>query len=563
MENEGLNRRAAMSVGLSAFLGGCAVCGDLPRLPPADARLRIGDGHTHFFNAADLPVAGFFRDVLVPQYLKDWPEFALAFIDIALAVLKSLAIPADRELGQLRAPWAESDDPSPETFADAVDRRARTVLARESARTEAAVAPDPLTDLAASYRALAAIVNAAGSASLAPAAEAARDGLFDRAALAAVATGSATPGESLTEARGGRSPAEILQLIAWAFRMTQSRCSHVRQYLALMENAGTVVDVALNLLVDYDAWLNDTPTPGSGQAMQVEFWTRYARAASERLRIVTFAGYDPLRHAVENRTGKTRYFSTLETWARAAPDAPRRVAGFKLYPPMGFRMWQNPPLPSPNPQRSAGHAARLWTGAELPIEALPGELDRAIGDFLSFAMANDIPLLAHARDSNEAFKGAGEYAHPHWWLERVRATMPLPAGHRPLRLCLAHYDDMFDIGDDVREILAMNLLRQTNIYFDIAYEVGILKQPDGAKWLLDRLERVCGGNDAAAEYFIFGTDWIMLGQEVGAANYLPRLDAALKPHGFWGKHREKLLGGNLRRFLKLEDPAGRRSQDRL
>lgn len=547
MDDGELDRRAAMSSALGLLVGGCATCGDLePLRTSAEPRLRVGDAHAHFFNAADLPIVGFFRNVLVPSRLANWPEVALAFIDLAARVLKALTIPASSELRRMRAPWQDGEDPTADAFAAAVDVRAREVVI--AAGPTARLTFDPRTDLGDSYRFLADVINA--SAAAPSAAGLAADGLFNRTALAAVAKAGDAANAGTAAQLDGRSVGDILQLVAWAFRMTHSRCSHVRRYLNTMEAEGTAIDLVVNLLVDYDFWLADAPKAGSDQARQVEFWTRYARAASKRIQIATFAGYDPLRHAVQ-REGGPDYFAELKGWATASAAADRRVAGFKLYPPMGFTATQNPAWPMPL-QRSAANAAQLWAEAGRPINALPAALDAALLTFFRFAMENDVPLLAHAANSNAAFPGAGAYAHPQYWRALVENMEPLPAGHSPLRICLAHYEKGFISGGELGRLLDLNQGGRAKIWFDIAFEETVLQRPNGAGELLDRLALICLDRPLATQYFMFGTDWIMLDQLVGSSRYLPLLDAAITAHDFWRIHREALLGGNLRRFLKLD-----------
>lgn len=300
-----------------------------------------------------------------------------------------------------------------------------------------------------------------------------------------------------------------------------------------------------------DVKRQDCPTSGSEQALQVAFWTRYARAASRRLRIETFAGYDPLRHAIEMRRNERRYFADLAAWAVAPPDADRRVAGFKLYPPMGFRVWKNEPLPSPNPGRAAENVRKLWTEDHgWPLEALPGALDAALDELFLFTTRHDIPLLAHGRDSNGAYPGASENAHPVYWLKRAR-ELPPTAGRSPLRACIAHYRDEFDMLNHVQEILDLNLSGGANIFFDVAFEEEVIEQPGGADALLRQLERLCADREGAENYFLFGTDWIMLGQLPGYDRYVGAVDEAIGRSKFWKDKRAKLLGDNLRSFLKL------------
>ena len=521
---------------------------------PNDARLAIGDAHVHLFNGADLPVSGFFREVLIPAHIPNWPEVVLALLDMAVSVLKAWSRTASDELRQISAALTQPPDLNSTQFADAVADRAEEVM-----RTRGpGLGGDPTSNLADSYAALASILAAerARRDGLAgpPLDIATADGVprLDRATLAKVAEDGAEVldrGRQFEPFFAGRSPAELWALIKWAWLMTQSRSSHARKYLAAMNGKTTRPALIINLLVDYDRWLADAPKPGSEHHHQVRFWTEFAKRHAGRLQVETFAGYDPLQHAVQRRAnGRTSsYFADLKGWVTAAPGAAMRVAGFKLYPPMGFRVWKNEPLPQKD--RAAAIVRQLWTSKSWPIDEFPGEIDAALDDFFAFASQHDVPLLAHAWPSNEAYEGAGENAHPRHWLARVEQKPPRP-GESPLRVCLAHFDLKLDEDGTIRRILDLNLAGRANIYFDVAFHEEILKD-GGADALLQGIEGLCAGREAAADYFLFGTDWIMLAQLPRHQRYVDAFDAAIHRSNFWKSRREKLMRDNLRRFLKL------------
>ena len=313
---------------------------------------------------------------------------------------------------------------------------------------------------------------------------------------------------------------------------------------------GSRPSLLINLLVDYDFWLGDAPKAGSQQSDQVRFWTRYSARPSNTVRIETFAGFDPLKHAVEKRQGATPYFDALKQWALAPTGADQRISGFKLYPPMGFSVWKNDPLPIPSRDGRAAEIVRaLWHNKGWNVADLPVHLDGALDDLFAFTSAHDIPLLAHGRDSNEAFPGAGKKAHPSHWLARARALPPTPTRH-PLRACIAHFRKDFDQGKAAEDILDLNLRNAANIYFDVAFDDELLESTQAERLLKD-IQAVCRGDPRAAKYFMFGSDWIMLAQIPNADRYLASFDQAVLKSPFWGPLRSDLLGGNLRRFLKL------------
>lgn len=438
MMSQLFERRTVLGAGAGLIASGCTPCARLKSLPPTDARLPLGDSHVHLFNAADLPVTGFFRHVVIPEDLSGVPEIGAAMLDIATRILKVFSRSANDELRELKAPWRSiADHMSPERFADEVGELADAAMrARPIAANRV---PDPVDDLGDSYAALAALLDAvkggAGSAS-ARVTHASPDRI-DRAFLARVASegaAAAEPQASRTLAGGGADFA--LSVIQWAFKMVQSRCGHVRDYLENMGSFTTKTTLILNLLVDYDCWLDDRPAAGSEPEAQLRFWTSYARAADRRVTIRTFAGYDPLAHAEQLIDGRTDYFEALAEWVAAGEEAEVKADGFKLYPPMGFNVDANAPLTATG--RAADAVRRRWDADRRDLTGFAGGLDRALDLFFAYCVDKNIPMVAHGRESEGSYEGASANAHPRHWLARAKR---LAAGtHRhPLRVSLAHY----------------------------------------------------------------------------------------------------------------------------
>ena len=542
-------RRKLLQGVLASSLSACVrPSGALPIPTPSSA---VGDAHVHLFNGADLPVGGFFKNVLIPNRLAGWPEIALALIDIAVHVLQASSRTASDELDDLAAGLAVPTELSPAEFARRVAARGNSV-ARDAALAHAM--RDPRRDVADSYAALGALVREEGRRrGLSSPHVMARpnERLIDTQALADIAeNGAAVPtGRARATELHGMSAGEVWAIIAWAFRMTHSRSAHLREYLAGMSSPAARPTEIINLLVDYDRWLDDRPLAGSDHSDQVRFWTRYAGKIPNGVNIHTFAGFDPLKHAIQKHGGSTAYFDQIKGWALGS-DPERRVAGFKLYPPMGFSVSQNEPLPPPGPDgRAADIARKLWEENHWDVSDLPAHLDDALTDLFDFSTAHDIPLLAHGRNSNEAYLGAGKRAHPRYWLARAR-SLPPGRGRAPLRACVAHFRKEFDADGVVRQILDLNLAGAANIHFDFAFEEEVLDAGQAAQ-LLDDIATICAHDPRRARYFMFGSDWIMLAQVPNANRYLQDFDTAIRQNGFWAPHRDDVLGGNLRRFLKL------------
>lgn len=555
MREEAVGRRAVIAGGAVALTAGCVPCARLSPLPAGDARLAIGDAHVHLFNAADLPVTGFFKNVVIPGDLGQVPEIGAAFLDIATRVLKFFSVTASDELHAMRAPLGSPiEDVTAEAFAGRIKGLADAAIAergfvRDSER-------DPRANLGDSYYALAKILAAARHG--VPSGDTATDrarfdavSTIDLAFLASVARdgAAAAPADNLKSFAGGIDIGFILSVIRWAFIMVQSRCSHVHRYLDDMASGTTRTTSLVNLLVDYDAWLGDAPKAGSDMGAQVRFWSHYARAAAPRVAIHTFAGYDPLAHAealIDQRPG---YWETRLGWALAGPQASQNVAGFKLYPPMGFNVTGNKPLPASG--RASDIVRERWARAGRDIARFADGLDQALDIFFADCIAHDLPLLAHGRNSEESYPGAGQNAALQYWVDRAARIAPAP-GAATLRAVIAHYSGWeYSWWSGLPILLALNAAKRSRLYVDIAYCTELLKGETSAVALLDDIGRVCATQPDGDQWVVFGSDWIMLAQQPHYKDYVARLDAAIAKSGYWNtpERRQRLLGGNLETFL--------------
>lgn len=569
----GPSRRGFLASGGALALGGCAHC----RFPePYGTASPIGDAHAHFFNAADLPVAGFAKFVLIPRHFPGFPPYADALVDIIAFVAKLLTLTASQEARQLG-----SGTLSLRTLIDtrAFARKAaqahRLGLAGRAASEEVdRLEHDAMSGSARasrrrdSHRALAALLSGRGGAEARATSGLSEDDFVDileqTPAFSANADGASDlqcPGA--TAQRPADAAAEAGTLLRWAYLMCQPRCVHVEAYL---DTISRDVSDAINLLVDYDKWLNDSPRRGSEQPNQVAYWTRYSDISAQvpgRIRLQTFAGFDPLRDADERvlQSASRTTLNAMKQWAidgrNPASRAPLRISGFKVYPPMGFRPDSNTGIDIP-PARGGVEIHRRW-GDRFP--EIGAEIDRSLTDFFSFCVMEDIPVLTHGRESNIAFDQHGDDPSPRHWLnlvDRLKRTHP----GKPLRLCIGHFD-MFNCPDSpksdrevLREALLLNRDGKAQIYFDVGFDDRILAG-QGAD-LFSEIADVCATAGDDGDYVLFGSDWIMLANQANANAYLALARAAASAVDFWRApsrgdpgitRMEKLFGLNLRRFL--------------
>lgn len=543
------------------FLGSCASCADLKPLGPLAAmEQEMGDAHAHFFNAADLPIAGFLENVALPEFLKGWEIIWPALVALARTV-KALALPASDELQKLRSSSSgrAADIISSTRFAGVIADQIETAVAARGSK--------PLVDTGSSWSledshfALGIFIEQASATERDPAqmGEAEKKmvasgvlGRIDRAFIARVAENGADaikrpvePGDILpTLFSSGLPRASASTLwdgVKWIYLLIQSRCSHVHAYLDAMTVPKTRTTRVVNLIVDYDRWLGDGSAPQSSIEDQLKFWTYYRRRASSRVKIETFAPYDPLRHTEDRLAarGNDPYLERLTRWVDSTTTSDIEISGFKLYPPMGFRTFGNT---DPPPTSRAGAIVRKRWDKTWPLDQFADEINQSLDHFFALCGERKLPILAHARASNEASPGVGEMASPAYWLKRVEVAP------KPLKICLAHFSpDQF--GEDLYlSVLRSNEAGPSQIYLDIAFASALL---DGSACELMRsIARLCENGDPQSRWFLFGTDWIMLAKEHKVERYIPALLDAVREVPFWTPSRlDRLLRGNLDNFL--------------
>lgn len=556
-----MDRRSFFAAaGLSA-LAGCTTC----RLPlPRQVAGSVSDAHAHFFNASDLPVGGFLRHVIAPVWFKDLPGIVLALGDLAGELAKRFSVTARAEIAQLGSGTLSGNDgPDADTFARTAARYQEQLIKARGYVPLAARTPD--TNRADSHLQLALLLGAVRFRRAAASERATfRSGVeIDPAVYSDIVLENPSAGETGASADAvpalyrdwaGSAGPDLKTLIRWVFLMCRSRCAHVLQYVEVIQAPGVQVRDAANLLVDYDAWLSDRPLAGSAHSEQVRYWTRYAdvtQAIEGAPRLHTFAGFCPLKDAEEGLAGALESsLDRMKAWVLADRDgeagASHRIAGFKLYPPMGFRPDRNVDFFLPQGRAADGIRAR-WIRKGWDLAQLGKRIDDSLDRLFRFCAERDVPIITHAAMSNGAMAGADQKAAPLHWLDRAKIVAGY--GLYPLRVSLGHFD-MGGFNNLVLEAalrMNRNPSLRTNIFFDLSYDESILAGNPGG--LLNDLARCCKNANDDGDYIMFGSDWIMLGQQRNAPHYLTTLYQAASTHPFWGDKVEKLFRSNFQRFL--------------
>ena len=365
-----------------------------------------------------------------------------------------------------------------------------------------------------------------------------------------------------------------LSILKWGFMLRQSRCAHVVDYLDFIESRAPQqysgrpfvhVREVVNLLVDYDYWLGDTPGPGSDHTDQIAFWSGMREVTAPRLAIHTFAGYDPLKDTyrrLEQGKPTSSYLEQLvgffdnHTGGVVSEGRPG-IQGLKLYPVMGFNPADGNCLPTC--ARAGARIRKQW------LETHPGrdygdELDATLENFFAVIADRDIPLLAHARPSNHATQGGSFFAVASLW-ER-RAKHHYERHGEPLRLCLGHYTIGGTDEYYLARIMEMNHrdVPAARIYYDVSYGFahGDMSRSedhagnsDTAKRYVAALADFAQSHDPECNFLLFGSDWIMVGQEKEASRYVETAYREFSRSPFFGtpERMDRIFYRNFRDFL--------------
>jgi hypothetical protein len=575
---------AGVAAGLATLFAGS------PRAKAQSAGF-LADCHVHLFNASDLPVGTFIRYVVIPSMAPGTPDWAAAMADLFANVIKPLAVTVARESN----PPLFGLEPSAREFGLAVARRIR-------AGSDGSGLVEFDAELEQSYRALSALIvedsrrlvdpglfsdpYASKNLSQQRSLDALIADSYESVAQTAATEDGDAPdlGDLLVLKRLGDNaqtrellatpvpnlPAMVagarkaVRMVGWAYMMCLSRERHLRRYLRDYSIPEARPRMIVNNLVDYDRWLDDGPLPASSHLSQLDLLQAIGQKHRQRVELLTFAGYCPLKHAIELASDSPTTFDAL------ASRYGNQVAGFKLYPPMGFRAWGNRELADedfarPRPGREVVLAQWRDAGGS------PGELGRALDDalqiFYSWCVLNDVPIMAHAGPGNEASPGFGERANPIYW-ERARQQFPT------LRFSLGHlinaaqpfikritpevdvgpYDPRLDnivwsLDAPPRLFAAQNGV-ESLVFGDLGYMPELIGRPALARAFFVALKRHFQDTDPGLRHILFGSDWIMLGIEADHEDYVRDLRSGMIAAEYTDDEQNNILWENGRRFMK-------------
>lgn len=341
---------------------------------------------------------------------------------------------------------------------------------------------------------------------------------------------------------------------------------HIRHYMDRYRTDSARTRLVVNHLVDYDCWLQDGPGPGSAHLAQIELMGSLARVAARRhdVDIRTFAGFCPLKHALEVRRGEETTLSRL-----IARRGRHGVSGFKLYPPMGFKPWGNAELRAADFSRPTGADVVLpqWlaAGGSAEDNSLGMALDAALEAFYRECEVHGLPIMAHAGPSNEAHPGWRMRAEIKHW-EQVRAR------HPTLRISLGHLvnqaqpfvrvvmpdtavpcydldlDDVVWARDSPLRLFAADS-SPSLVWGDLSYMPELMEDAGLARNFFLALKQHLAPVDPDLEHILYGSDWIMMGNEPRDERYLGTIIRGMEAASYSERQIDNILWANAFRWL--------------
>jgi predicted TIM-barrel fold metal-dependent hydrolase len=489
---------------------------------------RIIDAHCHVFNAADLPIEGFAKKIMVPKSAQtgelvarfaDYPGALEALVHAITVQVKRAAPDMQTEIDTIDEFEREPGKKPTNAWRQDEDRRhLRSALQLIWFNSDIfSERPLSLTDGIALEVAL----------------EEIRLFLFqqiheefgkpvltaeDRDVLSGL-----TPFQVDAMADELYSREDLLgRYIRWALLYTRNRYELAEELDQLHGKIGHKSRIVLMTpaIVDFSKWLEDEDQLSIQD--QVDVMTRIAcRRGGPRVH--GFVGFDPLRQALYDHHRRSPADMDPMAVVRRAIEVKQIVGdstrttgglvGVKLYPPMGFRATDNRHLPD----ASFNEPAYLRSPDTGLGSQIGGKLDAALSKLYTWCSANNVPIMAH---TSHSFGPSSDYegrADPIFWADVIKQN-----AFPQLRINLAHfghfnkavqYPRPQNYVDECWEWTVGKILTSSaEVYADISSLGEILKTGSSRK-IVECMKAFKEHFPNSDERLLYGTDWSMIAQE--------------------------------------------------
>ena len=490
---------------------------------------RIIDAHCHVFNAADLPIEGFAKKIMVPKSAQtselvarfsDYPGALEALVHAITVQVKRAAPDMQTEIDTIDEFEREPGKKPTNAWRQDEDRRhlrgaLQLIWFNSDIFSER---PLSLTDGLALEVAIEEIRlflfqqihEEFGKPVLTP---------EDRDVLSGL-----TPFQVDAMADELYSREDLLgRYIRWALLYTRNRYELAEELDQLHGKIGHKSRIVLMTpaIVDFSKWLEDEDQLSIQD--QVDVMTRIAcRRGGPRVH--GFVGFDPLRQALYDHHRRSPadmdpmavVRRAIEVKQIVVGDSTRTTGGLvgvKLYPPMGFRATDNRHLPD----ASFNEPAYLRSPDTGLGSQIGSKLDAALSKLYTWCSANNVPIMAHTSHSfgpNSEYEGR---ADPIFWADVIKQD-----AFAQLRINLAHfghfnkavqYPRPQNYVDECWEWTVGKILTSSaEVYADISSLGEILKTGSSRK-IVECMKAFKEHFPNSDERLLYGTDWSMIAQE--------------------------------------------------
>ena len=490
---------------------------------------RIIDAHCHVFNAADLPIEGFAKKIMVPKSAQtselvarfaDYPGALEALVHAITVQVKRAAPDMQTEIDTIDEFEREPGKKPTNAWRQDEDRRhLRSALQLIWFNSDIfSERPLSLTDGIALEVAIEEIRlflfqqihEEFGKPVLTP---------EDRDVLSGL-----TPFQVDAMADELYSREDLLgRYIRWALLYTRNRYELAEELDQLHGKIGHKSRIVLMTpaIVDFSKWLEDEDQLSIQD--QVDVMTRIAcRRGGPRVH--GFVGFDPLRQALYDHHRRSPadmdpmavVRRAIEVKQIVVGDSTRTTGGLvgvKLYPPMGFRATDNRHLPD----ASFNEPAYLRSPDTGLGSQIGSKLDAALSKLYTWCSANNVPIMAH---TSHSFGPSSDYegrADPIFWADVIKQN-----AFPQLRINLAHfghfnkavqYPRPQNYVDECWEWTVGKILTSSaEVYADISSLGEILKTGSSRK-IVECMKAFKEHFPNSDERLLYGTDWSMIAQE--------------------------------------------------
>jgi len=514
----------SVSASLSGCASFCSICTDNEVYIPTTQL--VVDAHAHIFNARDLPVSGFIQHVLI----KEEPlwEVLLIIIGDVLHRIGAPSIESERsrlvilnnvhkELKSIKAKWDIDDR--------ARRRRAITMIDSELERIDTLVKDSSIVGLGT-------ITD--------------KEKLF-HAYVTSKVKRSKTKGSFGWFEALAKEFIQVRIYVEFIYVMLNYRYQNIDALKQLYPE----VDLFTPALIDFDHWLYPDLSNGAPDSVAKQMSIMPALVNYSKGQVRPYVAYDPLRDVVANHKTGHDLYPTLAIIKNAIKE--QGAIGIKLYPPMGFRVYNNKEL-----------ADNQFCKLDKSIQNIGAKLDKALSKLYQYCSEYDVPILAHTSRSVENTICTGrregpyyERANPAHWFEVLKL-------YPKLRVNLGHFAKHDYPGAHnawsmtIRELLLYKDAASTrsSFYADLSH----LEKIDDANYRRKFIEAltVYLGKKGSTERkvlmskLLYGSDWSMLGKELINKEFLHCIAEMIEVVDD-NEGRNQFIGSNAIHFLGLDD----------